>query len=791
MILRLNERFSLLMYFIAVIVFVSLCVSGYLFVRRPEFGFIWSYRTGEVQRVDGVNAEQAGITAGSRIITIDGLPVSEVRGVPGSLPGDRVMIVLNQGNGQEQTVSLVLAPPSSTEVVNRLIVVFIAFSYWALGLSVAVFGRLSLPVVLFFFSTQLVAGILGAGAVSAFTPILVGWVFVVLFWAISPVLLHLHFELFSSESRWLKRIITLSYVLTAVLAVSDIVLTNTNQGEFIKNFQAIWFILHLIGVVVITLKVFVRKHPVEKRRTAALISLSVFFGFMPLVLFSMLPELITGQRLAEYDVSLISLSIVPLGYSYAILRHRLIRFDRYVNRSAALFLSAVLVGGIYVIVYSVLQNLSEAREGFRPVLLFLIPLALSFLVQPLFRLTQGLINHMFYGEWFDDMAIVKYVSRSIDNPSVGKLNLGANLCQTLVTTLGLENARLVLRDGQMVSSRGSSSSSTEGEVVTIDVDQFHSLCEALVQHAGQEMGQVSDALTLESVEQIPQRKILFERAKSWFLLRSGNSVLGLLILGGKRGGGEYSAKDLEVLEVSLMQARAILENAYLIEELELQAENIKKLHMEVMLSREEERKRIARDLHDQTIQALVGFNYQIERVRSSKGGADEEEMRYFQQEVKKMLDEVRQICSALRPPALDSVGLAPAIQSRIEELTRGHNIDIHFSLEGYEDDVESERAMFCLYRVFQEATTNVIKHAEAKNAYISLTFDDDAMVLVVEDDGRGFEVPRNLGHLIHQRHFGLIGIQEMVETLGGELCIESTPGEGCKVIARVPCADIS
>ena len=201
----------------------------------------------------------------------------------------------------------------------------------------------------------------------------------------------------------------------------------------------------------------------------------------------------------------------------------------------------------------------------------------------------------------------------------------------------------------------------------------------------------------------------------------------------------------------------------------------------VVEAQENERARLARELHDETGQALtsilLGLKSLDDRVDTDEGRAAVAELREL---VVATLQDVRRLAVELRPAALDDFGLVPAIE-RLGDLSGeqgGVSIDVRSDLGDRRLPAEAETV---LYRITQEAMTNVLKHADAKLVRVHLSRSERGATLVVQDDGKGFDP----GH-VSDGSVGLVGMRERIALLGGRLTIESTEGAGTMLTAEVP-----
>jgi signal transduction histidine kinase len=271
------------------------------------------------------------------------------------------------------------------------------------------------------------------------------------------------------------------------------------------------------------------------------------------------------------------------------------------------------------------------------------------------------------------------------------------------------------------------------------------------------------------------------------LLRDKDRVaLGVLLLGQKRDGETLSEADFDILKVVIHQAEVTLKNVNLLEEVQEHSEKIGRLHRQVLRGREEERKRLARDLHDLIIQSLVGVNYQIAEIRVGLNGQQKEDIVKTQTQIKELIGELRQICADLRPPTLDVLDFSEAIQTKVAEIEENASFRTRVFIEGNEAQDICEDVRLCIYRLIQESLINVHKHAQADHVEVWVQVTSEQVTVMVTDNGTGFEVPARLEYLVPERHYGLIGLKEMVEAVNGSLQINSRPGQGCVLAANIP-----
>ncbi len=196
----------------------------------------------------------------------------------------------------------------------------------------------------------------------------------------------------------------------------------------------------------------------------------------------------------------------------------------------------------------------------------------------------------------------------------------------------------------------------------------------------------------------------------------------------------------------------------------------------LVLGREEERKRLRRDLHDGLGPALAGLTLRVDTLRNRPGGATDADLLDLRAGIKSTVLDVRRIVEGLRPPSLDELGLAEALAQAASRLAGEGGPEIRLGVEVGELPAAVEVAA---YRIAQEALTNAARHAGARNVALTMFAEGGDVVLRISDDGCGVLRHREDG-------VGLSSMRERAQEIGGELCVSAVPGEGTTVTARLP-----
>ena len=217
-------------------------------------------------------------------------------------------------------------------------------------------------------------------------------------------------------------------------------------------------------------------------------------------------------------------------------------------------------------------------------------------------------------------------------------------------------------------------------------------------------------------------------------------------------------------------------------------ENLRYYLQQITRAQEEERRRIARELHDDTAQELVVMSRRLDNLISTVSNLSPQDvacLEELRQQTEKILDEVHRFSQDLRPSVLDDLGLLPALESLAHDLSEHFGVAMAMGVVGSVRRLPPETELV-LFRIAQEALRNVGKHSEASKAWITVEFGDDKITLNIKDNGKGFNLPERIGEFTTAGRLGLAGMQERARLIGGNLTIESELNMGTTIIVEVP-----
>jgi signal transduction histidine kinase/HAMP domain-containing protein len=285
-------------------------------------------------------------------------------------------------------------------------------------------------------------------------------------------------------------------------------------------------------------------------------------------------------------------------------------------------------------------------------------------------------------------------------------------------------------------------------------------------------GKLNDARTIASHVTVP--------------ILARDQVLGVLGVA-SADAQAFDADEVKLLDAVGQQLGVVIENARLWDDLREKERVRGQLLEKVIGAQEEERKRIARELHDDTGQAITSLMVGLRAASDVVEPATRARLEPLRDIAAQSLDSVKRLARELRPPLLDDLGLPAALERYVASYRTNYGVSVDLQMTGFGHNGHlPSQVELALYRIIQEALTNVAKHAHARNASIVVERKPRAVVAVIEDDGRGFDVRAVMESAQEESKLGLYGMRERAELVGGRLQIESTPGTGSSVFVEIP-----
>jgi signal transduction histidine kinase len=275
-----------------------------------------------------------------------------------------------------------------------------------------------------------------------------------------------------------------------------------------------------------------------------------------------------------------------------------------------------------------------------------------------------------------------------------------------------------------------------------------------------------------------------EHARSWLgvPLTTGGKTIGFFSLE-KAEPGFFREEHVRLAQTLAAQTAVTIQKAWLFEQVRTGSERLQSLSRRLVEIQETERNYIARELHDEAGQALAALSVDL-RVLEQNSHCPEvilDRVAKMDASLQSTIKNLHRVAMALRPAALDHVGLEAALRQHAEEVAERHGLALQFDFSGLVNPLPNNVETI-LYRIVQEALTNIVRHAQATQVDVLLKKRGERVVVIVEDDGVGFDPYEAL----RGERLGLLGMRERAEMLNGQLTIESAPGKGTTIVVEIP-----
>ena len=428
--------------------------------------------------------------------------------------------------------------------------------------------------------------------------------------------------------------------------------------------------------------------------------------------------------------------LIPISIAVAILRYRLFDIDFLINRTLVYGALTACVVGVYVFAVGYLGELFRSHDN---LLVSLVATGIvAVLFAPLRDRLQSLVNRLMYGERDDPYAVISRLGQRLE-ATLTPGTMVPTVVETVAETLKLPYAAIeVERNGSFEEA------ASVGEPV---------------------------------------------RAPVHLPLVYGGTLVGRLVLGTRAGEEAFAPTDRRLLDDLARQAGVAVHAARLTDRAIRLSTDLQRSRERLVAAREEERRRLRRDLHDGLGPQLAGLTMKAEAARDLvpvDPDRAESLLGDLTERAQDAVADVRRLVYALRPPALDALGLVGALHSHASQYNNGGQ---HIEIKAPEgDDLPTLTAAVevAAYRIVLEALNNVVRHADARNCEVRLSLDEEPGMLTLEvsDDGRGIGDDRKPG-------VGLSSMRERAEELGGSCVVESLPSGGTRVRVRLPRAEVT
>jgi len=752
----------------------------------------------------GSPADVAGLQAGDQVLAVEGNRQVGTRPYTAYRAGQQVTLTVGRA-GQVYPISMTLVPLNTIELMWLAIPIVVGLAFW--GASVVVFLLRPLNPVCraFFLFGQAGAMTLSAGQLSAVDA--GGWAMPLFYLALlclPPLLAHLCVRFVEPRAQWIRFGPAVLASLSGFLVLLFLLELAYGKGQFPMHWRLIvraYPASVLLAAIAALVYTYLTVRSADLRQRIRAVAFGTVAGFIPLLVLSLLPEVLNwgghGVPVAylPYQLAFPFLAVIPITHAYAITAHNLVPFDRLINRSVVLFSLGALWVGLYVGGVELGMALAPDWPLFPPLVGGLATIVMAVVGTPLKVSFQSVVDKLFFGGWYDYRSVVGSISTSLAS-ALSAEELSSRLVHPVVETLRLRGGALYLADTE-----------TSGDLVLRAGIEL-SLPNRLNGHGALVSWlAVHDSLVETHVVRRVAREAAWHDADELSLLGSGDGqidepclllplvrdgqVLGLLVLSERRDDDFGEPVERDILVTLAAPATLAAHNVLLISDLRRAIQDLRsahdalrQAHREALEAREDERARLSWELHDGPVQDLIGLGYRLFHSRTRALSLFPEfaqDIEAARQEANRLSIVLRDICTELRSEVLDLTGLGPEIRRHAYDLQQESGLHIEVNAPPFGPKLGDPLAT-TLLRVYREAMMNIVRHAQAKNVWVHFHFDDNgAYELIVRDDGQGFAFHGDFDTFARSHHFGLFNARERLVAVGGQLRVRSACDEGTEI----------
>lgn len=711
------------------------------FFEHPYQGFR-SDSDGKVIYIFANHGSNPTLKLGDRLIQLGDITWSEYRDdlqrrvFEGVQTGDIVPIVVER-DGQFMTIPWRFPGPNRDEIVDLIVSEsWMVYIFWVAG-SLALFNlrpkdqRWALLIAF----NYLTAGWLAAGGLSFYHIWESAFVLRSGVWLCVPVYLHLHW-VFPKPFGKLPSILTGGvYLFFGGLAVAE-------WFEVVPaNLFYLGFLIATAGSLILLVLHAVLQP--EARPSLRLLLIAAFLALTPAILMGFYGTFVTIPGIVAGAAGIIGLPILPLVYFYSVYRRQLGGLELRVNRAISIYIFVILLV-LALLPLGIMTGVD-------------IPLPAK-LILAVISTALGTIWGFPFIHSFVEHRVLRIPSPPMDLQEIYSRHITASTSPVAIERL-LKDAvlpSLLVREFAFMRVDGGSSTTLFTAGVTVEQLPDENELSELIPLAGKYRppNLLSDAAPCPWVRLV-------------LLLQIREEVIGLWLFGRRDPDDMYSQAEISFLQLLANQTAVALSNI-------LQAEQLRAVYHADINRHEEERQRLALELHDSVLNEMAAMLMGVDLASLPPN---------FQKANQEVIERLREIVSDLRPPLLD-YGLKAGVEELGENLMQRSKdtVRVEVTLDGddprYAPEIEQH-----LFRIVQEACENAVRHGRARRIVVSGRLLPERIELSVEDEGIGFEMAKglHLDGLLTRKHFGLAGIMQRAALIGGEARIDSAPGAGTRV----------
>jgi signal transduction histidine kinase len=785
-------------------------VIGYAIFFRvnfPDPGVQIATNTGIIQNLETNGfLEQAGFQTGDQMVSVAGRAWRDVSNVYGNAHAQETITWELVREKQLTHITTNLPALSWSQRLRNSIPLLVALFYWGIATVLWLYNPQHKTIRHFFLLSQLVALILAGGGLETFSVRFGGYLYFVALIAVIPVTIHF-FATFPKryESRLIRRLIFASYGIALLFIARFILQLFQHASPRLGNvwrlmLQGYFFVSLLFAVMLFFYRWF--KTPPQVRQRQRLIVAGMLASLLPFLFFYLLPNLLNSTLLISQNWLFLSLIFLPLAVAYALHSGEVGTIDWFLNRTLVHVLLFGLMAGLYAGLFWLLNTFFPKTREASLLVATILAVSLAVLFSPLHRILQYWVDQIFYRGWYDYRSVVEQTGQQLVHAERPQ-ELAQVLLENVTTTMKLRCACFVLPQSDTNESGSLFIHAPKGcplqNFETLQISISPPFYQALQTPTTiLETATLRQRIPVSQLSEMEKTLVQCPHAQLWIPSRLPDEspapeAPAELIIGPKQSNEAFSEEDRTILTTLARQTALVIKNLRLLIQLQQREKELMHLYKNLTFVRENERKRIARELHDDIIQNIHVIYRSIKDRHVLHPEQAEASLEKSAQRLKQTMNDVRRICNDLRPATLEVLGLTDAIRSQCDRFNERSNTTINFYVEGDSEILLPEQTENMLFRIFQEALWNAEKHAHANQIDVRLTFPEKnqgqsnaTVQLIVQDDGQGMKALPRFDDLLERRSYGLLNMQERAAMVGGALQFWSQWGKGVRIEVTVP-----
>ncbi|HRF46885.1 MAG TPA: ATP-binding protein [Anaerolineales bacterium] len=679
--------------------------------------------------------------------------------------------------GQLVDIRVPIEAPWTNELLDSLIIQALANLFWASGWRALVSASVADRRII---GQKLGAFLIGAGVMLSIGSIsmqLPAWLWLVYnsgLWLLAPMgtILHLSFPKVHRFPKSESVALALSG-LGLVGAMGSVIVLLVDMEQASRPLLALsygWFALHLVVSIGLLVYGWSSSPTLRERRQLGVVAVGGLLAMTPLLVANLVPILWHGSPATNSNAMMLPLALLPASYVYALYRHDRLVQDKHLARILVYAFTAVVIAMLVALVFVIPGVWELQREYLVGVAILIGALAAG----PTSRVVEQWLGWLLFGRLRQPLVAAAQATDAIDL-SIDGADLSTQVAEILKAQLDIEHCAILVLDSEhrlIDPAEMGRARAAEG----LEIKPRSALAELLA----------GDTAVLE-LDEARQRlrdtpgRVFFDVpwANLMLPLRNQGRLVGVLLTSYRSGASFLDEEDIIVLKLTAQALATALQRRALVVELREKNAEASQLSHELMRVRGEERKRIARDLHDDIVQPLIATSYTVavmpdpaaEQVRST---------------LTELIERTRNICFELREPALDNLSFGAAARAVLSAFTQRTGREVKARIADGSAIQVGEAISAAALGVLDEALTNGEKHGGGEALQVDVRVSDDVLVVVIRDTGPGFDVAEARQRAAQTRHFGLAIMEERAASVGGQLSVASSPGRGTTITGYFP-----